>query len=327
MNSDILVVDDEESITFFLTRLLKKGGYSVESANSSTEALKMVEEENYGVVLLDIMMPEMDGIEFLEKIKESNPDVYVIMMTANANVDYAISSLKLGARDFIKKPYSNEEILGAVEKGVESIKKEQGEEELILSRELLENLESISSQSIGNLARAIEKLSGIEASVEIGEPVVEEVGGFPRLVKGNGISILGSMVWLSGGLSGMTGLFFPVEDAMKIVELLGDKEVDYAEFPLAEDKEIIREVGNIVSEKCASKLSPFLGEDVSIMTQSFASFLSGNFRSMLELRTGKKEQKYIGYNIKFRIGRRKLSGYFLLIFDHKNLEILNSLYT
>jgi len=118
----ILVVDDEESMCRFMEIMLKKEGYSVSSSQDAASALEQIKSENYDLVIADLMMPEMSGIELLSLAKSVNPDLDFIMMTAFASVDSAIEALKKGAFDYITKPFKVDEIKIAVSKSLEQKK-------------------------------------------------------------------------------------------------------------------------------------------------------------------------------------------------------------
>ncbi len=107
----ILVVDDQKTVCYSLQRFLESEGYNVFTAVSGEEALKIVNDEMPALVIMDVRMPEMDGIEVLKKIKESHPDVQVIMMTAFSTTEKAIQAIKLGAYDYLIKPFDNDELL------------------------------------------------------------------------------------------------------------------------------------------------------------------------------------------------------------------------
>ena len=107
----ILVVDDQKTVCYSLQRFLGSEGYNVFTAVSGEEALKIVNDEIPALVIMDVRMPEMDGIEVLEKIKKSHPKIQVIMMTAFSTTEKAIHAMKLGAYDYIIKPFDNDELL------------------------------------------------------------------------------------------------------------------------------------------------------------------------------------------------------------------------
>lgn len=106
----LLIVDDEESVRDSLQNWFLEDGYDVEVAKDAYDALDKLEESSFGIVLLDIKMPGMDGLELQEKIRETDKNIIIIMMTAYASVDTAILSLKHGAYDYIIKPFNPEDL-------------------------------------------------------------------------------------------------------------------------------------------------------------------------------------------------------------------------
>ncbi|HEX8948985.1 MAG TPA: response regulator [Dissulfurispiraceae bacterium] len=112
----VMIIDDEAQITAMLKKALSRNKeLSVSVFNNPLEALRQVPSEKPDVVLLDIMMPQMDGIEALAEIQKNSPGTKVIMMTAYSTLDRVLASHKKGATDFILKPF---ESLGAVEKKI-----------------------------------------------------------------------------------------------------------------------------------------------------------------------------------------------------------------
>jgi len=109
--STILVIDDEPNILTSLRRALELEGYGVEVAGSGRLGLARLKEREIDLVLLDVMMPEMDGIATLEAIRGEHPDVFVVMMSGNATIETAVAATKLGAHDFIEKPLSTDKLL------------------------------------------------------------------------------------------------------------------------------------------------------------------------------------------------------------------------
>jgi len=111
MAKQILVVDDEERIRQSLNGVLKDEGYEVMEGKDGAQALKQIEIDPPDLVLLDIWMPGMDGMETLERIKKQIPNLPVIMISGHANIELAVKATKLGAYDFIEKPLSLEKVL------------------------------------------------------------------------------------------------------------------------------------------------------------------------------------------------------------------------
>lgn len=104
MEAKILIVDDEEGITTSLVRYFRLLDYKADGVNSPVKALEMIHNENYMIVISDIMMPEMSGIEMLSKIKSFNGMIQVIMMTGVVTIENVLACLKNGANDCYLKP-------------------------------------------------------------------------------------------------------------------------------------------------------------------------------------------------------------------------------
>ncbi|MET0393243.1 MAG: sigma-54 dependent transcriptional regulator [Chitinophagaceae bacterium] len=102
--ADILIIDDEKAIRKTLMEILSFEGYKIDEASDGEEGLKTFRERTYDVVLCDIKMPKMDGIEFLQKAGEINPDVPIIMISGHGNIETAVEAVKKGAYDYISKP-------------------------------------------------------------------------------------------------------------------------------------------------------------------------------------------------------------------------------
>ena len=114
----VLVVDDERAMCEFLKVLLEKQGHGVIAANDGEQALKMVEQQPPDLVISDVRMPKVDGIGLLAGIRERHPDLPVILITAYASSDSTIQAMRLGADDYITKPFRIDEIRLVVEKAL-----------------------------------------------------------------------------------------------------------------------------------------------------------------------------------------------------------------
>jgi two-component system response regulator AtoC len=115
----ILLIDDEENFRHMLSVILKKRGYDVETANNGIDGLKKVDTGSYDTVLCDIRMPEMDGLEFLKEAQKAGCESTIIMMSAYGTLDTAIEAMKLGAYDYISKPFKPDEIVLTLKKAEE----------------------------------------------------------------------------------------------------------------------------------------------------------------------------------------------------------------
>jgi len=107
----VLIVDDESGMRHMLSVLLEREGYEIDTAQDGKEGLEKIKSNQYDLVLCDIRMPEMDGLQFLESTKNLNRQLPVIMMSAFGNVDTAIEAMKKGAYDYVSKPFKADEIL------------------------------------------------------------------------------------------------------------------------------------------------------------------------------------------------------------------------
>jgi len=114
----ILVADDESSLRMLLNEELTRAGYSVELATNGEEALWKLREKSFNVILLDIVMPKKDGLSVLSVIQKENIPSAVIILTGNATVENAIECMKLGAYDYVKKPYSLKELLIVIQRAI-----------------------------------------------------------------------------------------------------------------------------------------------------------------------------------------------------------------
>jgi two-component system response regulator PilR (NtrC family) len=117
----ILVVDDELSMREFLKILLEKEGYGVSTAAEATSAIKLIQDQDFDLVISDIKMPGMGGLSLLEKIKEINSSLPVIMITAFASPENAVTAMKSGAFDYITKPFKVDEIIKIIKSAISTV--------------------------------------------------------------------------------------------------------------------------------------------------------------------------------------------------------------
>jgi DNA-binding NtrC family response regulator len=119
-NRHVLIIDDERPVLMTLEALLKRHGYQVDTAPTAIQGLKALKSKPPTLVLLDLRLPDADGLEMLDRIKTELPQVQVIILTAHDSLHNAIESIKRGAYHFISKPYAPEELLSLVEKALET---------------------------------------------------------------------------------------------------------------------------------------------------------------------------------------------------------------
>jgi two-component system sensor histidine kinase/response regulator len=147
----ILVIDDELGIREGCRRTLEPEGYTVDTASTGYEGLRRVKEEPFDLVLLDVVMPDVRGIELLGPIHEQDPDIVCVIVTGYATVELAVQAIKAGAYDFLSKPFSSDLLLLAVRQGLER-------RQLSLEAKRLQALE----QEAAKLARAKEELERLD---------------------------------------------------------------------------------------------------------------------------------------------------------------------
>jgi len=118
MKEKILIVDDEEDVRESLKIVLKASGYDVLTASNGKQALRIVKKEYPKVILMDLIMPEMDGLKTLKLTKEIDKDIQIIMLTGHAEVNTAVEAMKWGAYHYLSKTCDNEELLINIERAI-----------------------------------------------------------------------------------------------------------------------------------------------------------------------------------------------------------------
>jgi PAS domain S-box-containing protein len=170
MDKKLLLVDDEEGIRKVLGISLSDSGYAVFTAENGEEALNIFRKETPPIVLTDIKMPGMDGIELLQKIKHENPDTEVIMITGHGDMDLAIKSLKYQAVDFVTKPINDDVLEIALNRANEKIRMRQQ------LREYTENLEALVREKSAKLIEA-ERQAAVGQAVEGLSSAIRNIAG------------------------------------------------------------------------------------------------------------------------------------------------------
>ncbi|MBC8046385.1 MAG: sigma-54-dependent Fis family transcriptional regulator [Fimbriimonadaceae bacterium] len=164
--ASILLIDDEKSIRKTLKEILEYEGYTVDEAQDGTEGLRMIQEGDYDIVLCDIKMPKMDGMEVLEKSQQSNPDVPIIMISGHGTLETAVDAVKKGAFDYVAKPPDLNRLLITIRNALD--KSNLITETKVLKRKVTKTREIIGdSQSIQKIKETIERVAPTEARVLI----------------------------------------------------------------------------------------------------------------------------------------------------------------
>ncbi|MCK4485572.1 MAG: sigma-54-dependent Fis family transcriptional regulator [Desulfobacterales bacterium] len=165
----ILIVDDEKNYLVVLSAFLSGEGYETLTADSAQQALEVVETTDLDLVLTDMKMPTMDGIELLERIKEKVPDLPVVMMTAYGTVEKAVGAMQLGAFNFIQKPFQNETLKQIVDKAVRTYRVLKENRRLVRALENLYRLDNIigKSEPMQAVFHIIQRVAHTKATVLI----------------------------------------------------------------------------------------------------------------------------------------------------------------
>ncbi|RMG78108.1 MAG: sigma-54-dependent Fis family transcriptional regulator [Bacteroidetes bacterium] len=167
----ILVVDDEKSITDTLKEVLEYEGYNVDIANDGQQAIELIRKNNYDIVLCDIKMPKMDGIEVLERIQLLKPETSVVMISGHGNIETAVEAIKKGAFDYISKPLDLNRLLVTVRNALE--RNELVEETKVLKTQISKGKDSDiigQSEPILKIKELIRKVAPTDARVLITGP-------------------------------------------------------------------------------------------------------------------------------------------------------------
>jgi signal transduction histidine kinase len=258
MKEKILLVDDEEGIRKVLAISLADEGYEVLTAEHAEEALKVFGEALPRLVLTDIKMPGMDGVELLQRIKELNPDAEVIMMTGHGDLDLAIKSLQFEAADFITKPINDDALEIALKRALERIAlKEQ-------VRAYTQNLEQMVSEKTKQLLDS-ERLAAIGQTVATLAHAIKNIigglkGGMYVLEKG---MELDNKEYLSQGWDMLKGNVGKITNlALDLLNYAKERTPDYQQ---CDPNQPLREVYQLMlsrAEQCGVSLRTEMDENV-----------------------------------------------------------------
>ncbi|HZK62894.1 MAG TPA: sigma-54 dependent transcriptional regulator [Puia sp.] len=162
--SNILIIDDEKAIRKTLSEILSYEGYKIDESGDGEEGFRKFKEKEYDVILCDIKMPRMDGIEFLEKAKESNPDIPIIMISGHGTIETAVEAVKKGAYDYISKPPDLNRLLITIRNAMD--KTSLVAETKVLKRRISKVQEMIGASSpIQKIRETIDKVAPTDARI------------------------------------------------------------------------------------------------------------------------------------------------------------------
>src|SRR5258707_12866775 len=171
MAHDILVVDDEADIRMLISGVLEDEGYETRQAANSTEALAAVRARLPSVVILDIWLQgsELDGIEILKLVRQEAPNLPVVMISGHGTIETAVAAIKIGAQDFIEKPFKSDRLLLVVERAIEAARLKREVEELRVRAGGDEELIGV-SHAMGQLRQQVERVAGTGSRVLVSGP-------------------------------------------------------------------------------------------------------------------------------------------------------------
>jgi DNA-binding NtrC family response regulator len=169
MTERILVIDDKENICRLLATHLQSEGFQVDTAPDGEQGLARFDTGSYDLVITDVKMPGMDGLDVLRRIKDRSPDTVVVLITAFADMDDAIAAMKMGAFDYLKKPFKLEEIQATVEKALENRRLLQENRRLRQEVEQKYSFDNIVARSkpMKDVFTRIERVAGAASTVLI----------------------------------------------------------------------------------------------------------------------------------------------------------------
>lgn len=136
MTIKVLLVDDEKEFVDLLGERMSSRGMEVKSTTSAKDALKISEAQSFDAIVLDLMMPEMDGLEVLKNLKATRPELQVILLTGHGTIEKGVEAMRLGAMDFVEKPADLDTL-------TEKIKKAQARKMILVERKVEEKLRDI----------------------------------------------------------------------------------------------------------------------------------------------------------------------------------------
>ena len=162
----ILIVDDEENVCRLLEKIFKNEGFITHKAFSGEGALKLIDSTQVDIVISDIKMPGMNGIDLLKKIKNIDPSIKVVMITAFATVETAVEALRIGASDYITKPFDIHEVISCVKNIIDNSNETDGIDNAHeKSTDKIENYFTSKSSSMNKIMRLIEQVADVRSTV------------------------------------------------------------------------------------------------------------------------------------------------------------------
>jgi len=166
MKPRALVVDDDRAVRFTLRGFLEDEGVDVEEAADGETALERLTQQHFDLVITDLRMPKMDGMELLRRVQSLTPRPHIVLLTAHGSERHAVEAMKLGALDYFRKPFNEQEILGVVRRAIAAVELKNENEQLRGEVNLLHSLVFV-SLAMSDLAVLIQRVASRNVTVLI----------------------------------------------------------------------------------------------------------------------------------------------------------------
>jgi len=312
----ILIVDDSAFARSRLAQVLRKAGHQVAEADGGAAALALMEEFRPDLVTVDLLMPEMDGMELIGRLKERWPQIPVVAVSADVQRSSQEEALAAGALAFFSKTGRPEELLDLIK----TIKEESPSRLLSLMQQ--DAFTEIINLAMGQAAAALSSLMDKPVRLKVPQMEVMEVEALEGYLDGM-IPAVGAVILqrFSGALNGSGSLVLPQDHALTLVRLLLGTQKDLGRLSSAEQT-VLAEVGNIVLNSALAVLGDRMEGRLNISLPLV--FLTLNSRSLTEmiLRQTKDSEQAIVLLSRLTIGHIDLLCYLILVLPRKQLQVL-----
>lgn len=223
----LLVVDDDDGVRAVATEVFRRAGYDVSAASSGQQAAALLEEGDFVAAVVDLVLPDTSGLQVLEQVREANPETVMVVITGYASLDSAMEAVRLGAYDYLRKPFTAEDLLRVVQQGVNEWQLVRQNRQLLAeldraNRELVQYRDRLES----HLQVTSEKL---EAFIELGKRLAGSEGAMPGLA-----DVLNAAMQVAGAAS--SAVFTTEEDGFCAVVAAGEACEDLQDLHLRPDE-------------------------------------------------------------------------------------------
>lgn len=241
----ILVVDDDEGVRAVAQETLTRGGYDTVGAASGEEATELLRENTFIAAVVDLVLPDCSGLDVLQQVRSVNPDAVMVMVTGYASLDSAMEAVRLGAYDYIRKPFSPGDLIHIVERGLKERQLAHRNRELLAELDRTnKELTTYRDQLESRMQINAEKL---DAFIELGKRLATSDGALPSLA-----DVLDAAMQVAGASSG--AVFVPGDGCFDCVVARGEASADLEGVQLQGDEAAFRAVVTTGEEAVISDL-------------------------------------------------------------------------